>query len=438
MAAETIAATPLTGRIAAVGAVAVLAIAVLFLPDTGSPDAVVTGPATLASGALEWLDGESWNAIEVGDAVPADVPLRAREDGVVLDVRNGTLELTEGARLSLLDGIVTLERGSILVIAPTTWDVVAGGARAVGNGSWRVDGGIAGRAAVYEGAARVTAQNRSLDVPALHEANVVDGGLGAVAAPMRYLSGDDWDRRFLADAIAIDRVVSQLQAGWRAQYPDVPQPAAFYRDFVVGLAGGVGDGVDQAVELLAARRADERFGPPPDVLTGLVFARAVGGSLPDAAAEIVAFRRAGATWGLTAMLLGLDRGDIDAAAEQSLEDRQDAVDAGTAVPPVSSPPPAPTPPPTPTPTPPRPPGPPPTGENPPPPDEPGPGDSLGNVVDELGGLLSGEEDPLTSLGDVLDEVAGLIADTLDELTPSDDAATSSPVEDAGGPLLGGG
>jgi len=414
------------GRVAALGAVVVLAVALLLLPDLRSSDPSTVGPGVLASGALEQFDGSKWTAIDRGATVPADVPLRARADGAVIDIADGQLEFTGGSLMMLGDVTIDLERGSALVNAPARWTVTAVGVTLTGNGAWRVDGGIAGRVAVYEGAAVASRPTRDVQVPRLFEVSVINGDLPAVAAPIRYLSTDPWDRRWLGDAIAIDRTVEQLQSGWQSQYPEAPQPADFYGDFAAGLDPGADGGVSDAIELLASRREGDRFGPIADVLTGIVFARALtqasGGSLAGAAVEIVGFRRAGATWGLTAMLLDLGRDDIAAAAEASLVERQDAVDAGTAVPPATEPPIEPTPQPEPSPPPspdqPEPdPTPAPDPTDTPPEDDPGVGNSLGNIVDEVGGLVGGVLDPnqepdvLGTLGDVLDEV-GVIADGL--------------------------
>lgn len=406
-------------RVAAAGAVLVLFGAIVLLPDVG--DAPADGPGVLAAGVLEQLEGDAWNRIPVGATIPGDVPLRSREETVAIDVTDGRLEFAPGANMSLADTLVELDRGSMMIVAPAAWTVTALGVTVSGNGAWRVDGGIAGRVAVYEGSATAATTSRDVAVPALFEATMINGDLAAVASPLRYLSTDAWDRRWLSDAIAIDRVVEQLQSGWSSQYPAVPQDVEFYEDFLAGLTGSSPGDVDQAVELLASRRDSGRFGPPVDVLSGLVFARALAAStLPDAAAEIVALRRAGATWGLTALLLGLDRADIGAAAEQALEERQQAVDAGTAVPPATSapapevsspPPPAPTTTPTPAPPPPPDPDPEPTTD----PTDDG-GDSLGNIVDEVGGLLSGEDDDVVgTLGDILDEVGVITGDVVDGL-----------------------
>jgi hypothetical protein len=247
---------------------------------------------------------------------------------------------------------------------------------------------------------------------------------------LRYLASDEWDRRFLADAIAIDRVIEQLQVGWRNQYGELPQQVAFYEDFVSDLAGADAAGVADSVELLASRRDGDLLGPPVEVLAGLVVARArvavTDGSLSDAATEILGLRRAGATWGLTATLLDLDQAAIAQAAEAGLTERQDAVEGGTAEPPIVEPEPTPTDQPTnpTTPPPPRPTEEPtdePTEE---PTDEPSDDDvvdSLGNIIDDVGGLVGEDSDPDDddsvpgTLGDVIDEVGVIVDDTVGDL-----------------------
>lgn len=410
-------------RIAAIVAVLAMLVAVAFLPELGSTGSTVEGSATLSLGALEAFDGSEWQPVTTGATVPSDTELRAREDGAVLAVDDGRLELTAGARLVMAAESVSLDRGSILVVSPASWSVTAVGVTSSGSGAWRIDSGIAGRVAVYEGAVDATAENRSLAVPALFEASMIEGDLGAVATPLRYLASDEWDRRFLADAIAIDRAIEQLQVGWRNQYGELPQRVAFYEDFVSGLEGADSIGVADSVELLASRRDGNLFGPPIEVLAGLVMARAhvaaTGVLLSDAAAQILGLRRSGATWGLTATLLELDQDAIAEAAEAGLTDRQDAVDQGTAEPVLDDPaptgPPDSQPPPT-GPTPPEPTNPPTEEPNEPPTEEPTTGvvDSLGNIIDDVGGLLEPDSDPdLTgTLGDVIDEVGVILDDTL--------------------------
>ncbi len=151
--------------------------------------------------------------------------------------------------------------------------------------------------------------------------------------PYVYTSDDAFDRRHLADAMAVDDYVAALRGGLAAQYGTAPQPPAFYVDF---------DGLDG--QLVAALgdvgfdRDGDRVGPPADVLVAAVVTSAIvsdAGLAPVVAAdEVRALRLDGATWGLIAQGRDLDAGNVRAAADRALARRAVAEQQGVAVPAV--------------------------------------------------------------------------------------------------------
>ncbi|MEX1163509.1 MAG: hypothetical protein WEB03_08010 [Nitriliruptor sp.] len=428
---------PRTGsRAASIVALVAVIVAALTLPGGGSLPNGRFG--VLASGPLEVRDGSGWQALDAGAAIEEGASLRTVGDVATIEVDGGRLVLAAGAHAAVADGVLDLERGSILLDGPAAaLTATVDGVRAEGTGLWRVDAGPRPRVGTYRAEVSVDDGSTELELPAYRQVTVRDRTVAdANVLPLRYLATDPFDRVQLADAIRIDEIATTLGRSLEGTYGTEPRSPAFYGAFL-----GVDEGVlDQLPTLAPTTGDDDRIGPPAEVLVGVVVSDAVA-AVRDAAVaavipDVAGQRDAGATWGL--ILQAADGGpqDLQAAADRALTEAADAPADVLAPPPATAPgtPAAPAPAGTPVPTggggggggsgsgggggggtggSPSPGSPPPAPSPSPPPSPSGPLAPVDDAVRDLGGAVGGTTEELNdTVGDVVGGVDELLAPTL--------------------------
>jgi len=213
------------------------------------------------------------------------------------------LELQSGPRLELrrgsevrVDGRPALLDGDLLVASsgerPLT--VQAGGSLVTVAGSARLSRDLAVSAASYRGGLRIQSAGRSLKVPALRQADIPS--LGVVPPepePLDYDPRDEWDRRFLGDAIELGDELEAKSEGFTSSLRSTEgQTPGYFRLLVPALENEPSFGPP----LLTERR------PPGETLVGATIVVAGGkGSFVARWREVFAFRDQGAAWGLVAL-----------------------------------------------------------------------------------------------------------------------------------------
>lgn len=389
--------------------------------------AVVSGAGLLAacgggdpgSGPLRLaVDGRAVVEQADGEAIVVEGNRRV-ELGSRVEMVTGsaTLEYPDGPTYELREGLGAvehttvvaherphLESGDLLVVGAAGDEVDIDGATVRLDGDGKIGRRLSLVAQVYEGRAEMTSAGRSVTVPALRQAAVPAARLvPAAPSPLVYDAADPWDRRYLAEAVALGDALVARARGFTAQLqPGEGRSAGFYRLLLPELESQPGFGPT----LVHQTR------PPGETLVGAAIAVAADDE-PAAAHEFVdrwsdvfAFRDQGADWGLVA----LDQ----QVAQAALVDRLDAAiaraplaeiaggPAGEPAGPSGTSPPPPPPGdepdggPTTSPPPPTEPPPPPTSEPPPDP---------GDVDDTVGGLLDPLVDPEGNDG-LLDPLLG--------------------------------
>lgn len=256
------------------------------------------------------LDGD--DTLRVGDQITVrqgDATLRL-PGGTVLELRSAR----DGA-----DGTVlvmgpkpVLEAGDLLVVADDEVELdVAGTDVVVADGAARLGRGVGMSAGSYTAAIRLDSAGQQRVIPPLRQMQVATLGQPPTdPAPFTYRSSDPWDRRYLGDAIDLGARLEALSSGFTQSLRDGQGGTpAFFVDVLPGLA-------DEA-----ALTAVDRERGAGETLVGLAIADLGSrGPFADRWASILAFRDAGAAWGLVAL-------DQEVAAGPLLASLQAAVQA---------------------------------------------------------------------------------------------------------------
>lgn len=223
--------------------------------------------------------------------------------GPELELRRGS-ELRLGRQPSLL-------RGDLLVSStgdnPLT--VLAAGSEVRVRGSARLARDLAISAASYRGSLRLNSAGRILDVPALRQGDIPS--LGVVPSrpePLDYDPDDQWDRRFLGEAIELGEELEAKSEGFTSSLrPGEGRTPGYFRLLVPALESEPGFGPP----LLRDGR------PPGETLVGATIAVSTSqGSFVARWREVFSFRDDGAPWGLVALDQRVDDSD---ALVQSLD-----------------------------------------------------------------------------------------------------------------------
>ncbi len=421
----------------AVGALLVGLVATPFGVDLTGSDF-----GRLADGLLQVRTADGWEDLEAPATVPAGAELRAGPDTARIEVPGAVLHLDGGAQLLAEAGEPRVHRGSVLVEADEVQQLRVGATTAEGRGQWRVDVGVSSRVATYRARLDLDDGVSQREVGRFRQVSVRDGGLEPGLRPLRYDGEDTWDEWLLADALAVDRLAARLHGTLGRTYGADLRDDDFYTAFTAVDGGDLGGDLRD----LAVRADGERFGPPADVLVGLVtvdaLAAGAGLSPGEALERAVRLRRAGATWGLVLVEHDLGASALRDATDRALQQVELTpppepeeppgeadgtivpVDADESTPapgeadgePTADPAPAPAPSPTPAPE--------PDGDDP---DGTGTldpvdevirdtGDTVGDLVEDTGDTVGGlVEDTGGTVGDVLQDTTDGLGDTVGDV-----------------------
>ena len=300
--------------------VAVLALAVGAVVVHGS-SAAGPGPGE----ALVEVDG-SVVVHRSGGGVDVVTDRTRLEPGDRLTVRSGTaeLELADAVRFSAraaagsvpatdltMARVPTLRAGPLLVVAPRGTRIAAGAGamRLADSGAARVTRTTAVGVDVFRGGAVLSSAGVEQSVPALRAAEIVAAGELSGTRPVDYHAADAWDRRYLGPALTLDRQLSSLVSGMRADRVDGADLARRLR------FGASGAPSTSALRTLLAHRKGAL-----DAAVGVaVVGAGRGGSFEARWARAFRFHDAGAPWGLVAMDAGADPDAVVDALGRALQ-----------------------------------------------------------------------------------------------------------------------
>ncbi|HXH58767.1 hypothetical protein [Iamia sp.] len=288
-------------------------------PGPGEAEVVVAGAAaivradgtrsTVTDGTVRLGRGDS---LEVSEGTARfELADDVRFEGHAGDTAGGRTGTT--VRMDLTPELVA---GGLLVVAPERTSVRAAGttvrvAPAAGrDGAARLDRRIGLGVGTYHGQVDADSAGRAATVPDLHRIEVATpGSVGRRDLALRYAADDGWDRRFLGDALTIDRQLAPLLAGLSASGgPDLTSADGLRR---------ASPGLPSEARL-APLLADVGSNGDALVLAALTDL-GEGGTFASRWEAAVRFRGDGARWGLVALdrdvapaeLLGAIRGALD-------------------------------------------------------------------------------------------------------------------------------
>ena len=247
---------------------------------------VLKGPASLVHEAKSRPVTGSVD-VAAGDSIVMGKGSRAK-----LNLEQGRELELQAARLSIVDPTtVKLSGGEVLSIVSKRMTIDAESVVVeAAKGAFRVDKALATRVANYgAGAVKVSGIADELEVPAFRQATVAGGIVPRAPKPIQIDAKDDWDQRYLQDAIDLDGRLANFARGLEAQ-----------------LGSGAGIEFFQAVAPIGAELSflgGYLTNRRSDLLIGLILsaqANAAGADLPQRFVRIYDLWSQGATWGLLA------------------------------------------------------------------------------------------------------------------------------------------
>lgn len=252
---------------------------------------------------------------------------------VVVEAGTAVLELAGGATYELRhrDGVGTalevgatprLTAGDLLVVDGFPASVVVDTATLTAQGALRVDADET-VASAYAGRARVTGVG---DVAALLGLRRLVLVAGAGPEPLAFDGTDEWDRRFLGEAIAFGERLEALARGYTS---DLPAGAGRSVSFFESVLPALAEERELNTDLLDPSRS------PGETLVGAaIVVQGRRGTFRERWDAVFGFRAAGAAWGLVA----LDQGVSSAPVLEAIEVAIDASGGTIASSPTTSPP----------------------------------------------------------------------------------------------------
>ena len=279
-------------------------------PGPGEADVTVDGSAmvgraggerrSITDDAVRLRPGDSLE-ITGGTAhfdLARDVSFEGRA-GATVGGRSGTT-----VRMARVPELVA---GRLLVVAPQATRIEAAGTTVrvsqVGDdtGAVRLDRRLGLSVGSYRGQVVLESAGRRGEVLPLHRAEVASpGDFGRRDLPVRYSPSDDWDRRFLGDALFVDRQLQPLLQGLAASDAADLTSAAGLRTAVPGLA---------SVATLRPLLAEVASGGEALVLA-VVTEQGPGASFRKQWQAAAGFRDDGAEWGLVALDQRVDPSEL--------------------------------------------------------------------------------------------------------------------------------
>lgn len=315
----------LAGCAALVLVAGVLAVALREEVDGPGPDQArleVDGTATVTA-----ADGSTREVVD-GDEVLAFGEQVAMASG------SGVLELADGSTYELRawqDAATVLAvgapprvlAGELLVLdgfpAQVSVDTVTLAAR----GALRVDADDL-VASAYAGRARVTGVGDVAELVGLRRLVLVPG---AAPEPITYDGTDEWDRRFLGEAVAFGERLEALARGYTSDLPPGQgRSMSFFRSVLPALE----EARELGEDLLDPAR------PPGETLVGAaITVQGRRGTARQRWQEVFSFRDAGAPWGLVALDQGVSSSPVLDAIELAIGASDDATVAPTTTQPAN-------------------------------------------------------------------------------------------------------
>ncbi|MGI8809917.1 MAG: hypothetical protein ACR2KK_19155 [Acidimicrobiales bacterium] len=209
------------------------------------------------------------------------------------------------ARPTLLGGdLLVVSGGGPLAVGATGADVTV-------EGEVRVSRGVALLVAAYRGMARLSAGGSTLAVPALRQAALpATEQFPTTVSPLEYLPDDDWDQRYLSDAIDLSNRLAARSDGFTAQLgPTEGRSLNYFRDLFPRLAA--------EPAFVASLVNPSR--PPGETLVGAAITlEGSRGTFVERWGAVFGFRDQGAPWGLVALDQGVDRVPVLASVEGAI------------------------------------------------------------------------------------------------------------------------
>jgi hypothetical protein len=230
-------------------------------------------------------------------------------DQLVMEAGTGVLELAGGASYELRhrDGAGTalevgvtprVTAGDVLVVGGFPAPVAVDTATLTAQGALRVDADelVAG---AYAGRARVTGVGDIGEVQGLRRLVLV---AGATPEPVTFDGSDEWDRRFLGEAIAFGDRLEALARGYTSDLaPEQGRSPEFFQSVLPALA----EERELSEDLLDPSRS------PGETLVGAaIVVQGRRGTFRERWEAVFAFRAAGAAWGLVALDQGVSSAPV--------------------------------------------------------------------------------------------------------------------------------
>lgn len=257
-------------------------------------------------------------------------------DRVAMEEGTAVLELAGGATYELRhrDGVGTeLEVGSpprvtaggVLVVDGFPAQIAVDTATLSAQGALRVDADHA-VASAYTGRTRLTGVGDVAELVALRRLVLV---AGADPEPIAFDGSDEWDRRFLGEAIAFGERLEALARGYTSDLPPgAGRSVAFFQSVLPALA----DEPELGPDLLDAERS------PGETLVGAaVVVQGRRGTFRERWDAVFSFRAAGAAWGLVALDQGVSAAPVLDTIELAIGSSGTAVPGGPTAGPTSQP-----------------------------------------------------------------------------------------------------
>jgi hypothetical protein len=254
------------------------------------------------------IDVRTSHALAPGDII--DIPSQGAAE---LRMSGGRVFELKGARVGIAsERRLTITRGSLLSRTEEPVSVDAGPIRISSESStFRIDEASGNsRLGAYEASGLVMSKgDRRLPVPRYWQATFPRGNGPPDARPISFSTEDPWDRELLADAIQIDSELGNLLRGLQTQLAAISSAAVLERLEDTGVKS------ESAANLSAVQTAD--------LLTALVLAESWKESAPPdfstRLSHVLVLRSVGASWGLIAQQLGVDRESFFTALRAAID-----------------------------------------------------------------------------------------------------------------------
>ncbi|HSP04575.1 MAG TPA: hypothetical protein VLR27_13780 [Acidimicrobiales bacterium] len=281
-------------------------------PDDPGPDQArlqVDGAASVTA-----VDGATRELVD-------EVEVLAFGEQVAMVSGSAELELADGSTYELRsrdDTATVLEvgapprvlAGELLAVGGFPAQVSVDTATLTAQGALRVDADDV-VASAYAGRARVTGVGDVGELAGLRRLVLVAGG---TPEPISFDGSDEWDRRYLGEAIAFGERLEALARGYTS---DLPPGSGRSLSFFQSVLPALADERELGEDLLDPART------PGETLVGAaITVQGRQGTFRERWQEVFAFRAAGAAWGLVA----LDQGVSAAPVLDTIELAVDASD----------------------------------------------------------------------------------------------------------------